>query len=161
MDRQASTRCKVIFVLYLLALTAIILLKFDIKSFSFSLSTVPDGYPNNFVLGKSIALFVGLLSNGWNFYAFANLFGNILIFIPYGLLFPQVFRCTLHLTLTLLSGILLSVVYETIQYFTRWGVCDVDDVFLNGLGVFIGLLIFILLRACGRLRGVPKVPREE
>ena len=70
-----------------------------------------------------------------------NILGNIVMFVPFGFLgwiFPKL-RNFKPLVYRFLS-VLLSV--EALQYFTRLGVFDVDDLILNTLGVFIGFWIF-------------------
>lgn len=63
--------------------------------------------------------------------------GNVVMFIPFGFLgwvFPQ---------LKNLKGLIIAfvstiVIVEALQYFSRLGVFDVDDVILNTFGVFLG-----------------------
>ncbi|MQN01849.1 MAG: VanZ family protein [Lachnospiraceae bacterium] len=74
-----------------------------------------------------------------------NLFGNVLIFIPFGALvtfFKRAERVAV-LRVTLLA-FTVSCSIELIQLFTRVGSCDVDDVILNTLGGFIGSLIYYI-----------------
>jgi glycopeptide antibiotics resistance protein len=62
------------------------------------------------------------------------------MFIPFGFLgwiFPK-FRNLKPLTFSFLSAI---IIIETLQYFTRLGVFDVDDVISNTLGMWIGFKI--------------------
>ncbi|MBR2801600.1 MAG: VanZ family protein [Erysipelotrichaceae bacterium] len=76
--------------------------------------------------------------------ALINLFGNILLFLPYGYLLPKLFpscrRAVLLLALTLL--VILGV--ETLQLLTLRGIFDVDDILLNVLGVFSGYVLWRL-----------------
>jgi hypothetical protein len=70
-----------------------------------------------------------------------NVFGNILMFTPFGFLgivFPKLnnFR---RLILDFLFAIILV---ESLQYFSRLGVFDIDDVILNTVGVAIGFWIY-------------------
>lgn len=70
---------------------------------------------------------------------------NILVMIPVGLLFPLVYNCFRHpYILTVLTGFILSVLTEILQYFTRLGLCELDDVFNNTLGCLAGILLFHL-----------------
>ena len=62
---------------------------------------------------------------------------NILLFIPLGYLFPLVARSAAFWN-TVGFGCILSAFIELIQYLTRRGWCDVDDVFLNMIGTIIG-----------------------
>ncbi|AZB27970.1 VanZ family protein [Chryseobacterium balustinum] len=63
--------------------------------------------------------------------------GNVVMFIPFGFLgwvFPQLNNLK-RLIITFVSTI---VIVEALQYFSRLGVFDVDDVILNTFGVFLG-----------------------
>ena len=63
--------------------------------------------------------------------------GNVVMFIPFGFLgwiFPQLNNLK-NLIITFVSAI---VIVEALQYFSRLGVFDVDDVILNTFGVFLG-----------------------
>ncbi|WP_317127474.1 VanZ family protein [Chryseobacterium piscium] len=66
--------------------------------------------------------------------------GNVIMFIPFGFLgwiFPQLNNLK-RLIITFVSTI---VIVEALQYFSRLGVFDVDDIILNTFGVFLGFLI--------------------
>jgi len=66
--------------------------------------------------------------------------GNIVMFIPFGFLgwvFPQLSDLK-KLIFTFVSAI---VIVEGLQYFTRMGIFEVDDILLNTFGVWIGWLI--------------------
>lgn len=73
---------------------------------------------------------------------FLNLYGNIIAFIPFGMLlkwarnknttFLQAFAYSLGFTL----------IIEVAQYITKLGVFDIDDILLNTLGGIIGYLIY-------------------
>ena len=47
---------------------------------------------------------------------------------------------------TLLLGIEFSLLVEIVQLFSKVGSFDVDDILLNTLGVFVGYVLFLLLR---------------
>ncbi len=79
---------------------------------------------------------------------FTNLFGNILIFIPFGFFLPMASRIRSFST-TLLSSLGLSLCVEIFQFFTKVGSFDVDDLILNTLGGVLGYLIFT---ACSAIR---------
>jgi len=63
--------------------------------------------------------------------------GNVVMFISFGFLgwiFPKLNNLK-NLIITFVSVI---VIVEALQYFSRLGVFDVDDVILNTFGVFLG-----------------------
>ncbi len=68
---------------------------------------------------------------------------NILVMMPIGLLLPLVYSRSRHpYLLTILTGFSLSVLTETLQYFTRLGLCELDDLLHNTLGCMLGALLF-------------------
>lgn len=83
---------------------------------------------------------------------------NLLVMIPIGLLLPLVYHCCRHsYLLTILTGFILSTVTETVQYFTRLGLCELDDIFHNTLGCLLGVLLFHLgAWETSRIRRHPK-----
>ncbi len=80
---------------------------------------------------------------------FHNVFGNIAFFVPFGLLFPLIFRKA-GLGKTALYGFLLSLLFEITQYVTDTGGADVDDLILNTLGAALGALVFLALKRIAR-----------
>lgn len=76
-----------------------------------------------------------------------NFVGNIIAFIPFGFLFASLlsYRKRFPLLLTVLVSALLSATVELIQFFSRTGSCDIDDVILNTLGGMTGYIIFYVL----------------
>jgi glycopeptide antibiotics resistance protein len=65
---------------------------------------------------------------------------NVLLFVPPGLSLPFVFggSTVKRILLTILTGFLLSVIVEAIQYFGVLGMAETDDVLCNTLGTVIG-----------------------
>ncbi|KFF23950.1 VanZ family protein [Chryseobacterium vrystaatense] len=66
--------------------------------------------------------------------------GNIIMFVPFGFLGwinPQL----RNLKILLYSFISCIVIVEALQYFTRMGIFEVDDILLNTFGVYLGWLL--------------------
>ena len=66
--------------------------------------------------------------------------GNVVLFIPFGFLgwiFPKL-KDLKSLLFTFISAI---TIVEGLQYFTRMGIFEVDDIILNTFGVFFGFLM--------------------
>lgn len=66
--------------------------------------------------------------------------GNVVMFIPFGFLrwvFPQL----KDLKSLVIAFVSVIVIVEALQYFSRMGVFDVDDVILNTFGVYLGWLL--------------------
>nr|WP_314461319.1 VanZ family protein [uncultured Clostridium sp.] len=67
---------------------------------------------------------------------------NLMLFIPFGILLPLCFPKARKSLICMLSGFLLSVFIETIQWMTQRGNCELDDVIMNTLGTLVGWLIY-------------------
>ncbi len=74
-------------------------------------------------------------------YSLLALCGNIVMFMPFGFLFPLCFRRTFGFLKTFGCGAALSAAVELIQFFIG-RTCDVDDLILNSLGAALGWLLF-------------------
>lgn len=73
--------------------------------------------------------------------AFKNIFGNIILFIPYGflgILYPKLKNIFL---LLLIFFIVINII-EFSQYYFKRGFADIDDIILNTLGVIVGYFIY-------------------
>lgn len=72
---------------------------------------------------------------------------NVFLFVPLGLLLPFVFSggTTKRILLTILVGMLLSLVVEVIQYFAHLGMAEIDDVICNTVGTSIGSCAYLLM----------------
>ena len=82
-----------------------------------------------------------------------NLFGNILVFIPFGFILPIILIRRRKLFNVILSTFFLSLMIETIQLFLRVGAFDVDDLILNTLGGVIGYILFLIINCIRRSYG--------
>ncbi|MFC7348823.1 VanZ family protein [Chryseobacterium zhengzhouense] len=63
--------------------------------------------------------------------------GNVVMFMPFGFL-GWVFPRLQGLRENILFFISAIVIVEALQYFTRLGIFEVDDIILNTFGVFLG-----------------------
>ncbi|MDQ0030433.1 VanZ family protein [Arthrobacter bambusae] len=100
----------------------------------------------NLIPFASIAEYVSSHSSGTGRVAFANVVGNILIFVPLGV-YVSWFRPRASAWLTMLTVASVSVAVEIIQGAFAVGASDIDDVILNCVGGIIGILTFRLLSA--------------
>lgn len=74
-----------------------------------------------------------------------NLVGNIIIFVPMGLLIPLIinkpsFLKTIGISFVTILGI------EIIQFITCLGIADIDDVILNIAGCVIGYTLYLFFK---------------
>ena len=72
-----------------------------------------------------------------------NIFGNIIMFIPYGF-FASYYLKNKKISIILVLSLIVSFTIEFVQlYIGR--VFDIDDVILNTIGAIIGYLLYIIL----------------
>ncbi len=79
-------------------------------------------------------------------YSKAHLILNVILFIPFGILFPLAYPSrSSFLSFTVIA--LLSILgIELTQRLTYLGIFDVDDIFLNFLGCLIGYIVYKLIK---------------
>jgi len=137
----------VLFFLYLLFVIRVIIFKYPLSTMQNIVSNwqkdvILEGlHTANFVPFKTIKMYMqyydlpGLRS-------FSNLFGNVLIFIPVGIMLPMVHKPSKNVLLMLLNALFFIVGIEVFQLFSNFGAFDVDDIILNFFGVLIGGCIY-------------------
>jgi len=87
-----------------------------------------------------------------------NLLGNLIGFVPLGLLLPLILPWFRNGFKILFAGFLISLGYETVQLLTGLGVFDVDDLILNTTGAFVGFILFYLIKL-SLIRKTKKAPQ--
>ena len=105
--------------------------------------------PGNFVPFKTIVPL--LTGRGNHLIAMVNLFGNIIPFMPIGLLVPLIFS-PISWQMMLALGVIVGLTFEAMEVILRVGIFDIDDVILNALGVILGYAAFVLLRRVAQPR---------
>ena len=148
--KEKSKREQILFVLfflYLLFVIRVIIFKYPLSTMQNIVSNwqkdvILEGlHTANFVPFKTIKMYMqyydlpGLRS-------FSNLFGNVLIFIPVGIMLPMVHKPSKNVLLMLLNALFFIVGIEVFQLFSNFGAFDVDDIILNFFGVLIGGCIY-------------------
>ena len=145
MDRWIS----LLFFAYLLFVIKAIVFKYPMAQMqeivaSWQKDVVWEGLETaNFIPFKTIKMYIryydlpGLRS-------FANLFGNVLIFIPMGMLMPMVHKASKNVFIMLAQALLFVLGIEVFQLFSAFGAFDVDDIILNCLGVLIGRVFYAI-----------------
>ncbi len=78
-------------------------------------------------------------------FAFSNVIGNLIAFVPLGA-YLQLFLRNKRIGRSMLWVFLISVAVEIVQYAFAMGTADIDDLILNTLGGCIGILGYRLLR---------------
>lgn len=79
-------------------------------------------------------------------YAVANLFGNVGLFVPFGVFLPLLFPKARKLLFFVLVATALILTLELTQAATGLGTLDVDDLILNLTGTGLGFLLWRCLR---------------
>ena len=77
-------------------------------------------------------------------FALLNLLANLFIFVPCGV-YITLFRKGKGIWKNVLWVFVISMVVEIVQFITKFGIGDIDDVILNSIGGLIGVLICRLL----------------
>ena len=103
----------------------------------------PHTGPANFVPFRTIV--PQLTGQGNRLIDMVNLIGNIIPFMPIGLLAPFVFR-SISWQKALVLGIVTGLTFEVMEVVFRVGIFDVDDVILNASGVTLGYGVFVMFR---------------
>jgi len=73
--------------------------------------------------------------------AFKNVFGNIILFIPYGFLGILYSKLSQFGWLFLVFFIAINII-EFSQFYFKRGYADIDDVILNTFGAIVGFFIY-------------------
>ncbi len=81
--------------------------------------------------------------NGYINYFLINFLGNIILFIPFGLIVPLLWKTST--VKTILVGFCSSLFIEICQLFLTRGT-DIDDLMLNTTGVLLGILVLKFLQ---------------
>lgn len=127
MRNISSKEIKIVFVFYSLGLIYLMLFGFGRKADDFKqIQLIPF---------KTIGDFI-FLQNGFHHF-FINIICNIVLFIPFGflgLIFPKLQSLKWNL-IYFWMGLFLM---EFLQYTTGRGMADIDDFFLNSIGVLLG-----------------------
>lgn len=143
---------KILFVLYIFFLVYFLFL----AEWYGRTGTVEE-YRYNLELFKEIRRFITYREQLGMFAVSANLFGNILIFVPYGFFISMAAeRRGFFKTFFFSFG--LSLCVELVQLATRVGSFDVDDILLNTAG---GILGYILFAVCNVIRRRYHVRRRK
>lgn len=89
--------------------------------------------------GVNLRLFSTLIKNGE-----LTVFGveNVLLFLPFGILIPLIFRVFRKWYKTALLGFIISLIIEIAQLITHRGYFELDDIMLNTAGTIIGYMIY-------------------
>ena len=123
-----------IFIIYLLMLCYHLFL-----SDSIGKREIAESYRYNFTLFKEILRYIRNINVIGVKLVFINIIGNVVAFVPFGIFVGYFLKNSKYTFLkTILLGLVFTVAIEGIQLLTRVGICDVDDILLNFIGVVTG-----------------------
>ena len=74
---------------------------------------------------------------------FLNIWGNIIIFMPFGFFIPTVVKKAKNIVIVTILSFVFSVSVEVTQLLTKAGSFDVDDLLLNTIGGAIGYILYV------------------
>lgn len=77
---------------------------------------------------------------------FWQMFYNVLVFVPWGLLMPAIWQKMRSVKKTLGSAALISLLIEVVQLVFKLGLFEFDDIFHNVLGAAIGYGVWCMMR---------------
>ena len=106
-------------------------------------------YHYNLVLFQEIKRFWQYREQLGIYAMFTNLFGNVLIFMPFGFFMPMASKYRSFFAAVFYSFV-LSFCVETFQLLAKVGSFDVDDLLLNTIGGALGYIIFVMCAAIRR-----------
>lgn len=133
MSRRKKFLLWALFALYLAVLLRITVFRSRFGSFDLCSGTI--------VWVPFVELFGRTLHT--SFFRFVYLFvGNLIWFIPFGLLLPLLTR---RRSSAILLGFFLSLCIEILQFIFGTGVSEVEDLILNTLGTAAGYGLYLLL----------------
>lgn len=148
-ERKSILFRRTIFFIYLLIVIKLIIFKYPYEQLkaiadSWEKGVILEGLDTaNFTLFKTIRMYI---KYSYKLNSFENLIGNIVVFVPYGFLFPYVLKKGSNFFVMLLNAFLFVAGIEIFQLFSAFGAFDVDDILLNCVGAVIGYLLYLILR---------------
>lgn len=93
----------------------------------------------NFTPFKTIKMYIDY---SYKLNSAENLLGNIVVMIPFGLLFPLVTKRDWGFFGMLVCAFAFVLGIEVFQLFSAFGAFDVDDILLNCIGAAIGYVFY-------------------
>lgn len=145
---QKRNLWKFFFAIYILVVIKVIIFKYPYEELlaitaSWRRGVVFEGLGTaNFKPFKTIKMYIDY---AYKLNSVENLAGNVLVFVPFGFLFPLVAREGERFFVMLLNAFVFVVGIEVFQLFSAFGAFDVDDILLNCLGASLGFGVYRLI----------------
>ena len=144
--RKQGKILKILWWVYIALLFVFVVVKF--KGSFYELSNRINSYSMqgsinyNFIPFRNISTQFKYITQWW---ALNNLLGNIIPFIPFGLLLPITYKKFSSMISVFFTGLASILLIEIFQFFTKLGSFDVDDIILNMIGIVCGYLMFLVV----------------
>lgn len=119
-----------------------VLLYFLLFAENLGRTTMTSDYKYNLTPFKEIKRFIIHYNQLGAYVVITNLLGNVVAFIPYGVLLPALTNNRLKFFAIMLYTFIFTLLIESIQLITKVGSFDVDDIILNTLGGIVGYLVY-------------------
>lgn len=149
MNKREAKIIKITGLLFLIIYT-IVLAYFLFFSEDYGRTVVGREYSYNLVLFKEVKRFITYREKLGSFVVLSNLLGNVVGFIPFGLILPIMNKKFRKFITIVLISFQISLTIEIAQLFLKVGSFDVDDLFLNTLGGIIGYIVFFIVNKIRR-----------
>ncbi len=151
--KKTNNLIKILFSIYILLIIFIVILKFEgtfDELFSRINQAKADNYrPVNLELFRTIKLQIRCLPSNWSV---TNLVGNVILFVPFGILFPTAFKRLSNFFIVFFVGLFAIFAIETSQYIWYLGTFDVDDILLNAIGLVIGYIFWAVFSSLKKVK---------
>ena len=146
---QKRRMIKLFFAIYILVVIKVIIFKYPYEELaaiaaSWRRGVIFEGLGTaNFTPFKTIKMYI---EYSYKLNSVENLAGNVLVFVPFGFLFPFVAGEGERFCVMLLNAFVFVMGIEVFQLFSAFGAFDVDDILLNCLGASLGFGVYRLVR---------------
>lgn len=140
---------KLFFAIYILVVIKVIIFKYPGEELlkivaSWRRNVIFEGLGTaNFTPFKTIKMYIDY---AYKLNSVENLAGNVLVFVPFGFLFPFVAKEGERFSVMLLNAFVFVMGIEVFQLFSAFGAFDVDDILLNCFGASLGFGVYRLIR---------------
>ncbi len=155
---------RILFGIYIIIVIKVIIFKYPFEQLQAIANTWQKGVileglgTANFVPFHTIKMYIDY---AYKLNSVENLAGNILVFVPFGFLFPLVFQDGWKFSVMFLNAFTFVLGIETFQLFSAFGAFDVDDILLNCLGAALGFGIYKGMREWKRRKPADMQRRSD
>ena len=146
---------RIFFVFYILFVIKVFIFKYPIQKLqaiaaSWKKDVILEGLSTaNFTPFKTIKMYI---EYSYKLNSAENLLGNIVVLVPFGMLFPLITKKNWGYLGMLACAFAFVLGIEVFQLFSAFGAFDVDDILLNCLGASLGYLFYWIVSGRGQAK---------